>query len=144
MVTDPIADLITRVRNAGMAGHPSAVLPYSKIKFEIANALVRAGFLKKVEIVEKASETGKKTAFKYLELTVAYSSPADKTGRKTPKISDAWRVSKVSRRIYSGIKALKPARQGFGTTILSTTKGILTDKEAKREKLGGEVLLTVW
>ncbi len=144
MVTDPIADMIARVKNAGMAGHSSAVMPYSKIKFEIANALVRAGFLKKVEIVDRASETGRKTVFKHLELTIAYSGAGDKTGKKTPKISDAWRVSKVSKRIYSNIRDLKPARQGFGTTLLSTTKGILTDKEAKKAKLGGEVLLTVW
>ncbi|MDO8493223.1 MAG: 30S ribosomal protein S8 [bacterium] len=144
MVTDPIADLIARLRNAGQAGHASAVLPFSKIKFEIANALVRAGYLKDVSVVEKTSESGKKTAFKYLDLTISYSSPADRSGKKTPKIVDAWRVSKVSRRIYSGIKSLKPARQGFGATILSTTKGILTDKEARKAKLGGEVLLTVW
>lgn len=144
MVTDPIADLITRVRNAGKAGHASAVIPFSKIKFEIANALVRAGYLKDVSVIEKASASGKKTSFKYLDLAISYASAADKAGRKSPKISDGWRVSKVSKRIYSSIKALKPARQGFGVTVLSTTKGILTDKEARKAKLGGEVLLTIW
>lgn len=144
MVTDPIADFITRIRNAGQAGMPVAVLPYSKIKMAIANALVRAGYIKSVEVTEKASKNGKKAPIKYLNVTIAYSGAADKTGKKTPKITDAWRVSKVSRRIYSGIKDMKPARQGYGATILSTTKGILTDKEAKKEKLGGEVLLTVW
>ena len=144
MVTDPIADLITRVRNAGQAGHASAVMPFSKIKFEIANALVRSGYLKSVDVVEKSSGKGKKAMFKFLDLKVAYASSSDKAGKRTPKISDAWRVSKVSRRIYSGIKDLKPARQGFGVTVLSTTSGILTDKEARKSKLGGEVLLTVW
>ena len=142
MVTDPIADLITRIRNAGKAGHPVAVLPFSKIKFEIAKTLVRAGFLKSVNVFEKASE--KKTPKRYLDLTVSYTSTTDEMGRKVPKITDGWRVSKVSRRFYSKVKDLKPVRQGYGTAILSTTKGILTDKEAKKEKLGGEVLLKIW
>lgn len=144
MVTDPIADLITRVRNAGQAGHASALVPFSKIKLEIANALVRSGYLKSVDVVEKPGVKNKKTMFKFLDLKVAYSSSADKAGKKTPKISDAWRVSKVSRRIYSDVKSIKPARQGFGVTVLSTTSGILTDKEARKQKVGGEVLLTVW
>ena len=142
MVTDPIADLLTRIKNAGQAGHPSVVLPFSKIKFEISKALVRAGYIKSVATVEKA--TPKKKGFKYLDMTISYVSETDKTGRKTPKISDAWRVSKVSRRIYSGVKGLRPVRQGYGMSILSTTRGILTDKEAKKEKLGGEVLLKIW
>ncbi len=142
MVTDPIADLLIRLRNAGQAGHSSVTLPFSKIKHQIAEALVRSGYIKSVEVVEKPS--AKKTPLKYLTLSLAYKNAAEKTGKKQPKISDAWRVSKVSRRIYSGIDALKSPRQGFGITVLSTTKGILTDKEAKKEKVGGEVLLTVW
>ena len=145
MVTDPIADLITRIRNAGQAGHSSTTVPFSKIKSEIANALVRAGYLKSVEVVDKPSTSGKKSSFKYLELVISYKpTTGNKADRKSPKIEDAWRVSKVSRRMYSGIKDLKPARQGFGVTILSTTAGVLTDKEAKAKKLGGEVLLTIW
>lgn len=144
MVTDPIADLITRVKNAGLAGHPSVVLPFSKIKLEISNALQRAGYLKSVDVVEKPSSSNKKNMFKFLDLAISYKNSSDRANGKSPKISDAWRVSKVSRRMYSGVKELKSVRQGFGISILSTTKGILTDKEARKEKLGGEVLLTVW
>ena len=142
MVTDPIADMITRLKNAGMAGHASVMIPFSKIKSEIANALVRAGYIKSVSTIEKAE--GKRSSFKYLDIAIAYKTGGDRAGRKETKIGDAWRVSKVSRRIYSGIKKMKPVRQGYGSSILSTTKGILTDKEAKKEKLGGEVLLTIW
>ncbi len=142
MVNDPIADLLTRIKNAGQASHPSLVLPFSKIKFEIVNALVRAGYIKSVTVFEKAM--GKKTAFKYLEIFISYDPQVLKTGKKIPKICDALRVSKLSRRIYFGIKDLKPVRQGYGISILSTTKGILTNKEAKRERLGGEVLLKIW
>ena len=142
MVTDPIADMITRIKNAGMAEHTLVTIPFSKIKSEIANALVRAGYLKSVSVIEGAE--GKKTPFKFLEIEVLYKNSANKTGRKEPRLGDAWRVSKVSRRIYSGIKKMKPIRQGYGVSILSTTKGILTDKEAKKENVGGEVLLTIW
>jgi len=131
MVIDPIADLLTRIKNAIRAGHPSVILPFSKIKIEIARALVRAGYLKSVETIEKSF--GKNTPRKYLDVTLS-----DK------KITNTRRVSRVSRRVYSGIKDLKLVKQGFGVSILSTTKGILTDREAKKEKLGGEVLLTVY
>ncbi len=149
MVTDPIADLLTRIKNAGQAGHPSLLLPFSKIKFEIANALVRAGYVKSAEVVEKSSPKAgstvdKKKPFKYLNIVVSYTSDPNKTGKKIPKINKAWRISKVSKRVYSRVKDLKPVRQGYGTAILSTTKGILTDKEARREKLGGEMLLKIW
>ena len=142
MVTDPIADMITRIKNAGMAGHPLVTIPYSKIKSEIANTLLRAGYVKSVNVIEKAEP--KKATFKFLEIGVSYKSVSDKTGKKDTKIGDAWRVSKVSRRIYSGVKKMRPVRQGYGVSILSTTKGILTDKEAKKQNLGGEVLLTIW
>lgn len=142
MVNDPIADMITRIRNAGAVGHSSVFVPFSKIKNEIANTLVRAGYVKSFAVVEKAE--GKKKPFKFLEIVVAYKGTPFATGAKTPKISDGWRVSKCSRRIYTGVKTMKPIRQGFGVSILSTTKGILTDKEAKKENLGGEVLLTIW
>ena len=142
MVTDPIADMITRIRNAGAVGHPNVLVPFSKIKNEIANTLIRAGYIKSFTVTEKAE--GKKSPFKFLDIVVAYKGAEGSTGKKTPKISDGCRVSKVSRRMYTGIKKLKPVRQGFGVSILSTTGGIMTDKEAKQANLGGEILLTLW
>lgn len=142
MVNDPIADFLTRVRNAGMVGMTKTLVPYSRMKNEIAKVLVSEGFLKSVGIVEDAGS--KNGTLKFLEVELAYKGPDDKAGKKTPKIGRSWRVSKVSKRVYSGAKELRPIRQGFGRAILSTTKGIMSDKDAKKQKLGGEVLFKIW
>lgn len=142
MVTDPIADFLTRINNAGMVGKAKVLIPYSKIKNEIAKVLVSEGFVKSVETVEQAGN--KNGTHKFLELELLYKGAEDKSVKKTPKIGKTWRVSKVSKRVYAGTKELKPVRQGFGRAILSTTKGIMSDKEARKQKLGGEVLFKIW
>ncbi len=142
MVIDPIGDMLTRVRNAGMVGKTKGLVPYSKMKNEIAKVLVSEGFLRSYEATEE--EGSKNGTLKFLELGIAYKGADDQTGKRTPKIGKSWRVSKVSKRIYSGAKELKPVRQGFGRAILSTTKGIMSDKNAKKQKLGGEVLFKIW
>lgn len=124
---DQIANMINMIKNAGRAGHEFVVVPHSKIKFSIAECLVREGYLK------TATKKTKK-GFPILELGLVYVDEA-------PKITGVDRISKSSCRVYKGVKEI---RRGYGLTILSTPKGILTDKEAKKEMVGGEVLFKLW
>lgn len=128
---DPIADLIARIRNAGAVGKPSVVVPHSAIKQSILEILAKEGLIQSVE------KKGKKVK-KHIEIVLAYDE------NKKHKIKGMERISKFSRRKYSGFRDLRPIKNGFGFYILTTPKGILTDKEAKKEKVGGEVLLSVW
>lgn len=128
---DQIANMINMVKNAGRAEHEVVVVPHSKIKFAIAECLVKEGYLK---AVTKKTKKG----FPVMELTVAY------TEDGAPKITGAERVSKSSCRVYKGVKEIRLARNGFGLTLLSTPKGILTDRQAKKEMVGGEVLFKLY
>jgi small subunit ribosomal protein S8 len=130
MVTDPIADMITRIKNAGDAGAESLVLPYSKLKESLGTVLERHGYIKLV------SKKGKKVN-KLLEVELI------KTAQG-PKIKGVLRMSKLSKRIYIKSKDLRPFMNGFGNIILSTPKGIMTDMEAKKANVGGEVLFKIW
>lgn len=116
------------VKNAGRAGHEFVVVPHSKIKFSIAECLVKEGFLKSVT---KKTKKG----FPIIELGLIYSEDG------TPKVTGADRISKSSCRVYKGVKDIK---RSYGLTILSTPKGILTDKQAKKEMVGGEVLFKLY
>jgi small subunit ribosomal protein S8 len=127
---DPIANMAIALKNASLAQHEIVVLPYSKLKHAIADALLKQGFIKSV------SKKTKKN-LPVLEMELAYSG-------NTPKIKGVTRVSKSSRRVYAGVHSLKHVLGGVGATFLSTPKGILTDKEARKEHVGGEVLLKVW
>lgn len=127
---DQIANMVNMVKNAGRVEHESVVVPFSKIKHSIAECLVKEGYL--------ASVTKKmKKGFPVLELGIAYVDG-------TPKVSGVERVSKSSRRVYKGVKEIRPARNGVSLTVLSTPKGILTDREARKEMVGGEVLFKIW
>ncbi len=128
MVTDPIADLITRLKTAGKVHKETVVLPYSKLKEAIAKVLVAEGYLK--------SASQKKTSSN-LEVVLNYHNGEC-------KIQEVQRISKPSRRIYKGFEDIHPMKGGFGKTIFSTPKGILTDRQAIREKVGGEVLFKIW
>ena len=128
MVTDPVADFITRIKNAGKARKESVSLPYSKLKEAIATVLVAEGYLKSV--------SKKKTA-PVLEVVLNYHNGE-------PKIKEVERISKSSRRVYKGFEEIYPVKGGFGKTIFSTPKGILTDRQAIREKVGGEALFKIW
>jgi len=128
MVTDPIADLITRIRNAGKAGKDSVLVPYSKLKEAIAVVLVAEGYIK--------SASKKKTS-PILELVLNYHNGES-------KIKKIERVSKSSRRIYRGFADIHLTKGGFDKTIYSTPKGILVDRQAIREKVGGEALFRIW
>lgn len=127
---DPIANMLVMIKNASRAGNATVVFPYSKIKFEIANTLVRSGFIKSVS--KKAKKVGES-----IEVELLYKDA-------TPRIDDVMRVSKVSRRTYVGVNNIKSIKNGRGVMVLSTPKGILTDKEAKKEHVGGEVILSIW
>ena len=128
---DQLANMINMVKNAGQAGHLSITVPYSKIKLSVGECLVKEGYLKEVS---KKTKKG----FPVIELELCY----DEYG--TPKVKGAERVSKSSCRVYKGVKEIRPARNGYGLTVLSTPKGILTDKQARKEMVGGEVLFKLW
>ena len=129
MVTDKIGDLIIQLKNAGFAGKESIVVYGSKNKEAILDALVKAGYLK---------SASKKKNSRMVEITLAYKTD------KTPRITGVQRVSKNSRRIYSAASDIRPFKNGFGSIIFSTSNGILTDKEAFKQKVGGEVLFKIW
>jgi len=128
---DPIADMLTSIRNAQAARKETVSVPYSKIKMEIAKVLAKEKFIK------EADHKGKKVK-KTIDIVLNYNNS------NQPAITSLKRVSKPSRRIYSPSSKIKKIRQGFGFQIISTPKGILTGKEARKEKIGGEVICEVY
>lgn len=132
MNTDPIADMLTRIRNAIAIAEPEVVVPSSKFKKAIAELLVREGFLKSVDVAE--DETGKPI----LRIGLKYGP------KRTPVIQALRRVSTPGRRAYAKAKAVPVVRGGLGIAIISTSKGLMVDREARRQNLGGEVICEVW
>lgn len=130
MVNDPISDFIIRIKNAGEIGKDLILVPYSEIKYAISEVLHKEGFAKSI------SKKGKKVK-KFIEVGIAY-----KEGK--PRVNGVKRISKPSKRIYKNVADLKPVKQGYGMLVLSTPKGILSGKEAKKEKVGGEALFEIW
>lgn len=130
MVTDPISDFITRIKNASDAGKATVSIPYSTVKENIAHVLVKGGYVSKVDVAGKKID-------KTLELTLVY------VGNE-PRVNGLDRISKSSRRIYQKSKDIRMFKSGFGNIILSTPKGILLDVDAKKFKVGGEVLFKIW
>lgn len=128
---DSIADMITRILNASVSKKESVVFTYSKLKLAILDVLLKEGFVKSF------AKKGKKV-IKYIEVVLIY----DEDGR--PKISGVKRVSKTSKRIYQKSKELKPVKNGYGISVISTPKGVMSDKTARTEHLGGEVLFKIW
>ena len=131
-MTDPIADMLIRIKNAVMARKEIVAVPYSNIKMEIARILEREGY------IASAERKGKKTR-KILEVMLA--SPSEP---KYKKISNIRRISKSSRRMYAGAKEIKKVKNGYGMAVLSTSKGLKTDREARKENIGGEVMFEIW
>ena|SRR5581483_1738303 len=130
MFTDPIADMLTRIRNASRAAKAELVLPYSKFKLNLAQLLAKEGFIASVN--ETESE-GKKN----LSIHLKYSS-----GESV--IAGIKRVSKPGQRIYLPVDKLPRTNSGYGVTVVSTSRGLMTDKEARKAKVGGEVVCQVW
>lgn len=128
---DPIANMLITMKNASMVSKDLVVVPFSKIKFSIAECLKEHGF------VENISKKTEKNNIPVIEIKLAYDD-------KGAKIKDVVRVSKPSRRVYSGVKEIRPVKNGHGLTVLSTPKGILSDKQARKEQVGGEVLFKIW
>lgn len=128
---DPIANMLVSMKNASMVSKDRVVVPFSKMKFSIAECLKEHGF------VENVSKKTEKNNIPVIEIALAYN-------EKGAKIHDVARVSKPSRRIYAGVKEIRPVKNGYGLTVLSTPKGILSDKQAKKEQVGGEVLFKIW
>lgn len=131
-MTDPIADMLTRIRNALTAKHETVEVPASKIKVAIAEILVKEGYVKGYEIVEGAVQNN-------IVITLKY---APVKGQHV--VTGLKRVSTPGLRVYAGVDNLPRVLNGMGIAILSTSKGILTDKEAKALHVGGEVLAYVW
>ena len=133
MVTsDPIADMLTRIRNANTAKHDTVDVPSSKMKVAIADILLNEGFIEKYDIVEDGN-------FKTIRITLKYG--ADKNEKV---ITGIKRISKPGLRVYAGKEELPRVLGGLGIAILSTNQGIITDKEARKLQVGGEVLAFVW
>jgi len=126
---DPIADMLTRIRNAAMAKKKEVLVPYSKIKFEIAKILQKEKFLDSVEVVEEGPKM-LKLELKYIDSKIA--------------ITSIKRISTVGRRMYIKNADIKPVLSGFGIMVLSTSRGIMTGRNAKREKIGGEIICEVY
>jgi small subunit ribosomal protein S8 len=135
-VNDPIADMLTRVRNAVMAGQSQIAMPSSKIKAEIAKILKDEGFLEGFEVVDD-----EKTSFKVLRLKIKYI--GERRERK-PVLSGIERVSTPGRRIYTNKKEIPWVLSGLGVAILSTPKGVMTGARARQLGVGGEILCKVW
>lgn len=131
MVSDPVADFITRLKNAGAVKHETVSVPFSIFKQAIAEKLQQVGYLKAIE------KKGKKIR-KTLDVTLKY----DEAGE--PAIHGVKRISKPGRRLYKGANQIMPVKYGHGALLLSTPRGIMTDKEARKEKVGGEALFEIW
>ena len=131
-MTDPIADMLTRIRNANTAKHDTVDVPASKIKVEIARILFEEGYIKSYEVVEEG-------VVKTIKIVLKYG--ADKNEKV---ISGIKRISKPGLRIYAGVDNMPKVLGGLGVAILSTNKGIVTDKQARELNVGGEVIAFVW
>ena len=130
---DPIADMFTRIRNASAVKKPEIVLPLSKLKYEIAKILVTEGWVKKATIIPGGLE-GKHNSFDELQIVLKYR----KNGK--PQISSIQRISRPGLKIYVSKDEIPTVLNNFGIAIISTSKGLMTNKEAKKQKIGGEIL----
>jgi len=129
-MTDPITDMLNRIKNAQAVLKETVEVPFSNLLYEMAKILEKTGFIKKVE------KKGKKIK-KTLEITLKYDN-------KIPAIYGLKRISKPGQRIYKSRRKIKSVKGGYGVAIISTPKGLMTDKEARKQKIGGEVLCEVW
>ena len=130
-ITDPVADMLTRIRNANTAKHESVDVPASNLKKAIAQILLDEGYIKSFEVVEDGTQGIIRIQLKYL-------------AGKEKVISGLRRVSKPGLRVYAGAEELPKVLRGLGIAIVSTSKGVMTDKKARQAHVGGEVLAFVW
>ena len=130
-ITDPIADMLTRIRNAGSARHETVDIPNSKMKKAIAEILLEEGYIKSFQLINDGTQGVIRVTLKYLP-------------GKEKAIQGLRRVSKPGLRVYAGADELPQVLRGLGIAIISTSKGIMTDKKARAQHVGGEVLAFVW
>lgn len=128
--TDPIADMLTRIRNANQERHTIVDIPYSKTKKAIADILLNEGFVKAVDVLEEGTH-------KTIRITLKYEN-------KTRVLQGLKRISKPGLRIYANVEELPRVLNGLGIAIISTSKGIMTDKEARKQNVAGEVMAYIW
>lgn len=129
MVTDPIADMLTRIRNAVAVGHERVTMPASKLKVRIAQILMDEGFIDRFEVTENPAQ---------LELVLRYGE------RRRPAIEGLKRVSRPGHRVYRQARELPRVQGGLGVAVVSTSQGLMPDREARRRRLGGEIVCEVW
>jgi small subunit ribosomal protein S8 len=131
VMTDPIADMLTRIRNAGTAGHDLVEIPSSNVKVNVAKILKDTGYVKNFRVIEDDKQGVLKVYLRY-------------DGNSKPIIQGIRRVSRPGLRRYCGSDGIPKVLNGLGISIISTSKGVLTDVEARKEKVGGEILCEVW
>ncbi|MCM1287458.1 MAG: 30S ribosomal protein S8 [Clostridium sp.] len=131
-MSDPIADMLTRIRNANTAKHDTVDIPASKMKLAIADILLNEGYIKAVDVVEEGN-------FKTIRVTLKYGA-----NKNEKVLTGLKRISKPGLRVYASKDELPKVLGGLGTAIISTNKGVLTDKEARKQNVGGEVLAFIW
>jgi small subunit ribosomal protein S8 len=131
MQTDPISDMLTRIRNAGLMRHRQVIMPSSKVKVAIARLLAEEGFISGYTVTDDSPQPN-------LILTLKY------TGKGASVITGLERVSKPGRRVYAGYRDIPWVRSGLGVNVVSTPKGVMTGRQARREQVGGEILCNVW
>ena len=131
LVTDPIADMLTRIRNAVAVGHERVTMPASKLKVNIARILADEGFIDRYEVTENGH-------LSELELVLRYAE------RRRPVIEGLKRVSRPGHRVYAGANDLPRVQGGLGDAVVSTSQGLMPDREARKRRLGGEIVCEVW
>ena len=132
VINDPIADMLTRIRNAQVARHDAVTLPASNTKKAIAKILLDEGYIKSYDVVDDGLQGTLKVTLKYMN------------GKSTPVITGLKRISKPGLRVYARCEELPKVLGGLGVAIISTSKGLMTDRAARKENLGGEVLCYIW
>ena len=132
IVNDPIADMLTRIRNAQIAKHDAVTLPASNTKKAIAKILLEEGYIKAYDVIDDGLQGQIKVTLKYVN------------GKSTPVIAGLKRISKPGLRVYARCEELPKVLGGLGVAIISTSKGLMTDRAARQENLGGEVLCYIW
>ena len=130
-MTDPVADMLTRIRNALRAAHEIVNIPSSNLKINLANVLKSEGYIKNLRIISDGQH-------RYIRVFLKF----DQSG--IPVIEGLKRISKPSCRVYAGYDEIPEVLNGYGVNIVSTSKGIMTDREARKQKVGGEILCAVW
>lgn len=132
---DPISDMLTRIRNANLAGHSEVFVPLSKLKLAIGDILKKQNFIEKIDEAEKEGRKNIRIVLKYIK---------NEKGKKMPYIQGLRRVSREGQRIYAGKGKMPVVKNGYGFSVVSTSRGLMTGTEAKRAGMGGEIICEIW